>query len=817
MDEIRFELDCDASIPHFHDELEILFVLSGRLNVMINGTNFVMKEEDIIVFDIFEYHEIYRETGGHTISAFIHQSLVHQAKIGRIKCCSCIQPGREEYFRLLKARLAIMYKEFLEHAEAGKLTILSELYAVLSVLRQHFSEESIPEWKEREETEHMREILLYVGSHYQENLSLQAVAERFYLSSSYLSREFKRLMHISFSEYVRKLRLNKAAYMLSTAKESITETAMSCGFSNVNTFIINFRQQFGKTPNEYRKSEEKEEKAEEPRERPLSIMSLTKYIFCAENLSILMKGSREPVRLKIDIRKDCGKTRLYHNVAVSVGWAKDLMFENVREAVRRAKREIGFQYVYFHGLLDDSMDVYHENPDGEPYLSFIYVDMVIDFLISVDIRPCIEFSFTPAKLAERQLQMFGLFSCLCLPTDLMKWAFIVESMLRHFTKRYGVEKVRTWNFLPSPAVYMHYGVFSLEDYLAYYTCTFRAIRKVLPEAFIIGCTMDTGLIAKVGKEDLVMWLLHCKRQECLPDAFGFQCFHADFQNSDMKDVERSITARVDEQAREPVPPSRDADILFKEVHMIKEVLEEHGLSDRPLFLTAWNSTIWQSDLGNDTCYKAAFIVKNILENTEDISGFAFCHLTDNTERTITGQNTYYGGYGLMTYQGIPKAPYFAYRLLGELEDFVADRGPGYIVTCTKERKKVRILLYNYSHYSKERHISYVLSDEEQRTYDRYYGFEEKGMFDVHFYLEGLENGTYEKESLIVNRDYGSSYDIWSGMGAPAVITEKQRRYIEKKTEPKYEYELLQVGDTNTLLISVILDIHEIRLISINKR
>ena len=71
MDEIRFELDCDASIPHFPDELEILFVLSGRLNVMINGTNFVMKEEDIIVFDMFEYHEIYRETGGHTISDFI--------------------------------------------------------------------------------------------------------------------------------------------------------------------------------------------------------------------------------------------------------------------------------------------------------------------------------------------------------------------------------------------------------------------------------------------------------------------------------------------------------------------------------------------------------------------------------------------------------------------------------------------------------------------------------------------------------------------------------------------------------------------------
>lgn len=817
MEEIRFELDCNASIPHFHDEIEILFVLSGRLAVMINGTNFVMKEEDIIVFDIFEYHEIYREAGGHTLSAFIQQSLVHQAKIGKIKCCSCIQPERDDYFRLLKARLAIMYREYLEHCEEGRLKILSELYAVLSILRQHFAEEDIPEWKVQEETERMRRILLYVGSNYQENISLRTIAEHFYLSPSYLSREFKRLMNISFSEYVRKLRLNKASYMLSTTKESITRIALSCGFPNVNTFIINFRQQFGNTPNGYRKTESKEAKEEKPREKQLSIMNLTKYISYAENLNILMKGSGESVRLKMDIRKDSGKVRLYHNVAVSVGWARDLMFESVREAVRRAKREIGFQYVYFHGLLDDSMDVYHEKPDGTPYLSFIYVDMVIDFLVSVDIRPCIEFSFTPSKLSLHQLQMFGAFSCLGLPVDLKKWAFIVEGVLSHLTERYGVEKVKTWNFLPSPAVYMHYGVFSLEEYLEYYTCTYRTIRRVLPEAFVIGCTLDIGLIAKEGKTDLVRWLLHCKRQECLPDAFGFQCFHADYHNSDVKDVERDITARADEQAKEPAPPSSDADILFKEVHMVKEVLEEQGVSDRPIFLTAWNSTIWQSDLGNDTCYKSAFIVKNILENAENISTFAFCHLTDNTERMITGQNTYYGGYGLMTYQGIPKASYLAYRLLGELEDFVVDRGTGYIVTCAEDRKRVKILLYNYSHYSQERHINYVLSDEEQRTYDRYYGFEEKGMFDVRFYLEGLEKGHYEKESLILNRDFGSSYDIWRDMGAPAIITEKQRQYIEKQTEPKYEYELLQVGDTNTLLISVILDIHEIRLVSINKR
>ncbi len=71
MDEIRFEFDCDTSVPHFHGELEILYVLTGRCAVMTAKNNYLLSSEDFAVYNPYEHHEIYREAGAHTVSAYI--------------------------------------------------------------------------------------------------------------------------------------------------------------------------------------------------------------------------------------------------------------------------------------------------------------------------------------------------------------------------------------------------------------------------------------------------------------------------------------------------------------------------------------------------------------------------------------------------------------------------------------------------------------------------------------------------------------------------------------------------------------------------
>lgn len=88
----------------------------------------------------------------------------------------------------------------------------------------------------------------------------------------------------------------------------------------------------------------------------------------------------------------------------------------------------------------------------------------------------------------------------------------------------------------------------------------------------------------------------------------------------------------------------------------------------------------------------------------------------------------------------------------------------------------------------ETHLSRQLPKKEQRIYDRYYGFEKKGPRSFQFQLRNLPEGLYETDSYLVNRNWGSSYDIWMSMGAPERFSVEQRDYLESVAIPKYQYE-----------------------------
>ena len=100
-------------------------------------------------------------------------------------------------------------------------------------------------------------------------------------------------------------------------------------------------------------------------------------------------------------------------------------------------------------------------------------------------------------------------------------------------------------------------------------------------------------------------------------------------------------------------------------------------------INSWNSTIWQRDLGNDTCFKAAFIVKNVLENAGSVKALAFNYLTDYSEKLFANPNVFSWRYGLITYQNLPKAGYQAYSMLNGLEEILVESGSGYTVTRSR--------------------------------------------------------------------------------------------------------------------------------------
>ncbi len=98
----------------------------------------------------------------------------------------------------------------------------------------------------------IREIQLFIRRHYAENISLNSLAERFYLHPNYLSRLFKEKTGHNFVEYLTEVRMEKVKELLRTSDKKITEICEMTGYDNPRYFSKVFKQYTGVTPREYR-------------------------------------------------------------------------------------------------------------------------------------------------------------------------------------------------------------------------------------------------------------------------------------------------------------------------------------------------------------------------------------------------------------------------------------------------------------------------------------------------------------------------------------------------------------------------------------
>lgn len=100
----------------------------------------------------------------------------------------------------------------------------------------------------------IRMIKEYLNTHYQEDISLDSLSKRFYLSSRYISLLFIRETGIGLSRYIKKLRINKAAELLIHTNMKIHEISSFVGYTNTSYFCRCFRDEFRKTPDAYRQA-----------------------------------------------------------------------------------------------------------------------------------------------------------------------------------------------------------------------------------------------------------------------------------------------------------------------------------------------------------------------------------------------------------------------------------------------------------------------------------------------------------------------------------------------------------------------------------
>ncbi|MDO5485715.1 MAG: AraC family transcriptional regulator [Sarcina sp.] len=100
----------------------------------------------------------------------------------------------------------------------------------------------------------VEEAILYMNSHYGDNIQIGEIADHVSLSRFYFSRLFRKETGRSPNEYLADIRINAAKEMLTERIYSITEISELCGFTNTSHFTRFFREKTGQTPAAFRSS-----------------------------------------------------------------------------------------------------------------------------------------------------------------------------------------------------------------------------------------------------------------------------------------------------------------------------------------------------------------------------------------------------------------------------------------------------------------------------------------------------------------------------------------------------------------------------------
>lgn len=247
-------------LSHSHDFHKVVFCLSGKVTYTMEGTIYELRAWDILIVPEHQIHrsvmtadEVYERyilwIKDDFLKSFNESSMIKPFEIAMLekRCLFFAHPQQRAV--LLEKLISIekhMNSALSGHALMADTYFIQFILELNSCLQSFDAETSIVRPDSR-----FQELLDYINTHLSEDLSVNALAERFYYSSSYLMHTFKKNTSYTLHHYVTEKRLLRAANLILSG-ESITSTAEVTGFTDYSTFAKSFRRFFGVAPSIWR-------------------------------------------------------------------------------------------------------------------------------------------------------------------------------------------------------------------------------------------------------------------------------------------------------------------------------------------------------------------------------------------------------------------------------------------------------------------------------------------------------------------------------------------------------------------------------------
>ena len=367
---------------------------------------------------------------------------------------------------------------------------------------------------------------------------------------------------------------------------------------------------------------------------------------------------------------------------------------------------LGIERVRFHGIFCDDMRTFTDLssqlrvPGAERFeeYNFNAIGVAYDNVLEVGMKPLVELSFMPEKLAIRDGRpLQGAFFYrpnIVPPADWEAWRSYIQAFIRFLLKRYGADEVHTWMFevWNEPDLPFVFWNGSREEYFELYAHTVRAVKEVDP-------ALKVGGPATSGSKWISSFLKYCRENGVPVDFVSTHQYAGDPLGGveDQGDPEEgqagggeSWAARlaaaeqtlkqVKEKTflagyRATTPDKSETTDIPNDLFRKNSARAREQAGSLPLYYTEWNESAIFSAYTNDTRKVAAYDVKTALDVAGNVDGSSIWCFSDIFEELHPFVQEFHGGFGMLTQHGIPKPVYYAMKLLADAPDTRIDLGP----------------------------------------------------------------------------------------------------------------------------------------------
>ena len=338
---------------------------------------------------------------------------------------------------------------------------------------------------------------------------------------------------------------------------------------------------------------------------------------------------------------------------------------SLRDSYRRDLREVkdatGFEYIRFHAIFHDEVGLYDEDSQGQPVYNFSYVDQIYDGLLENHVRPFVELSFMPQKLAaEPSFQSFWYKPNVSPPKDWNKWDDLISHFARHLIERYGIEEVSQWYFevWNEPNLDFWAGQPKDQTYFKLYDSTARTLKQVDMRLRVGGpATAQAAwvdrFIAHVAENNVPIDFVssHVYANDLSEDVFG---------------------------THEKIPRT---DFVCRAIRKVHDQVEASPRKNLPIIWSEYNASYKNEPDVTDSEFMGPWLADTIRQCDGLVAILSYWAFSDVFEEQGVVKEPFYGGFGLIAADGIPKPSFNAFKLLHGLGTTrIAADSPSVLVT-----------------------------------------------------------------------------------------------------------------------------------------